>query len=141
MASLFGFGPSAKLEITLDDQEGRQTYLAKSHEKPAGEALPIYSGDDKVSGKVKVILPPGKKLEHLGIMVELRGVTELYYDRSQSEDFVSLVQELEAGAGTLTSTKEYEFSFDSVDKPHESYNGNNVRVRYYVIGRGQRIAL
>jgi hypothetical protein len=75
MASLFGFGgPSAKVEIELDNAEGLQkTIEIESSENETKEERIIYSGADTIKGKVKVIIPSGKKLEHIGIKVELVG--------------------------------------------------------------------
>ena len=69
--SLFGFGPSAKVEVTLAEDPDRKTVKVQTEEKT--EELFIYSGEDSVAGSVKVILPSGKKLEHVGIKVELIG--------------------------------------------------------------------
>ena len=72
MASFFGLGgPAAKVEIALDNSDGRKSIEVASEE--AQQELMIYSGGDKVSGTVKVIIPSGKKLEHLGIKVEVIG--------------------------------------------------------------------
>ncbi len=35
--------------------------------------LYIFEGREPVRGRVRVTLPPGKKLEHLGVKVELKG--------------------------------------------------------------------
>ena len=69
--SIFGFGPSAKVEIQLTGQEERSLITVESEEKK--EELPIYSGDDAISGTAKVIVPSGKKLDHVGIKIELIG--------------------------------------------------------------------
>jgi vacuolar protein sorting-associated protein 26 len=44
---------------------------------------------------------------------------------------VAMIHELQT-PGTLTQSKEYPFEFDSVEKQFESYNGLNVRLRYFV---------
>ena len=36
--------------------------------------VPIYSGDERVAGRITVFVPDGKKMEHLGIKVELKGI-------------------------------------------------------------------
>ena len=73
MASLFGFGgPSAKIEIELDNAEGLQKTIEVESDETK-EELVIYSGADTIKGTVKVILPSGKKLEHVGIKIELIG--------------------------------------------------------------------
>ena len=37
--------------------------------------LPIYSGNENVSGTVDISVPPGKKIEHQGIRIEMIGQT------------------------------------------------------------------
>jgi vacuolar protein sorting-associated protein 26 len=44
---------------------------------------------------------------------------------------LSVVHELEP-AGILTESKTWEFNFEKVDKPHESYNGINISLNYYL---------
>jgi len=39
--------------------------------------LPIYQTHEGVSGTVEIVLAPGKKLEHLGIKIELVGAIEV----------------------------------------------------------------
>ena len=70
----------------------------------------------------------GKKLEHHGIRVEFVGQIEMFYDRGNHHDFLSLVRQLDP-PGELTSSKVYNFDFQQVEKPYESYTGTNVRLR------------
>jgi vacuolar protein sorting-associated protein 26 len=35
-------------------------------------------------------------------------------------------------AGELTATKAYPFDFENVDKQYDSYNGINVKLRYFL---------
>lgn len=71
---------------------------------------------------------PGSKLEHQGIKVELIGQIELYYDRGNHHEFVSMVKEL-ARPGDLIQNTSYPFEFANVEKPYEVYVGSNVRLR------------
>ena len=73
----------------------------------------------------------GKKLDHLGIKVELIGCIENLFDKTQSTNFIQLAQELEA-PGTLTDSASYNFAFNRVEKQFETYNGIIVRLRYFV---------
>jgi len=73
----------------------------------------------------------GKKLEHLGIKIELIGQIEMMYDRANPYDFTSLVRELEP-PGELTENKVYQFEFNNVEKQYETYSGSNVRLRYFL---------
>lgn len=86
---------------------------------------------ETVAGSVKLRMNPGKKVEHVGIRVELIGQIELFYDRGNHFEFTSLLKEL-APPGVLTASEEFPFQFDNVEKLHESYNGINVRLRYFI---------
>lgn len=82
------------------------------------------------SSQVNIVLKKhGSKLEHQGIKIEFIGQIELYYDRGNHHEFVSLVKEL-ARPGELIQNTTYKFEFLNVEKPYESYTGSNVRLRY-----------
>lgn len=36
--------------------------------------LHVYQGREAIRGRVRVVVPAGKKLEHIGIKVELKGI-------------------------------------------------------------------
>ena len=58
---------------------------------------------------------------------------ELFYDRGDHFEFTSVSREL-APAGTLTESEvEFPFDFADIEKPYESYNGINVRLRFVFI--------
>jgi hypothetical protein len=40
--------------------------------------------------QVRVVAPPGKRVEHQGIKIELLGQIELFVDRGSYYDFISL---------------------------------------------------
>ena len=61
--------------------------------------------------------------------VELLGQIELYFDRGNVYEFVSLVRELEP-PGDLTGPKALPFEFNRVEMQYETYHGINVRLRY-----------
>lgn len=71
----------------------------------------------------------GKRLEHQGIRVEFIGQIELFYDRGNNHDFLSLVKQLEPPR-EMAQDAVYDFDFHQVEKPHETYTGTNVRLRY-----------
>lgn len=74
---------------------------------------------------------PGSKLEHQGISVSFIGLIELNQDRGTHHEFASLVKDL-AKPGELTHNASYPFEFVNVEKPHESYTGRNVNLRYFI---------
>eukprot|EP00003_Mantamonas_plastica_P032254 TRINITY_DN869_c2_g1_i3.p2 TRINITY_DN869_c2_g1~~TRINITY_DN869_c2_g1_i3.p2 ORF type:complete len:110 (+),score=37.68 TRINITY_DN869_c2_g1_i3:546-875(+) len=92
------------------------------------QRMPLFQTGDAVKGKVHINIKNGKKVDHIGVRCELIGQIELFYDRGNHYEFLSLARELEQ-AGELTSSKDYEFEFQNVEKQYESYNGINVRLR------------
>lgn len=56
---------------------------------------------------------------------------EMFYDRGNHYEFLSLVQEL-AAPGELLHPQTFPFNFKNVEKQYESYNGINVKLRYFV---------
>ncbi|NXU68747.1 VP26B protein, partial [Horornis vulcanius] len=56
---------------------------------------------------------------------------ELYYDRGNHHEFVSLVKDL-ARPGEFTQSQTFDFEFTHVEKPYESYTGQNVKLRYFL---------
>lgn len=55
--------------------------------------------------------------------------SELYYDRGNHHEFVSLVKDL-ARPGEMSQSQTFDFEFTHVEKPYESYTGQNVKLRY-----------
>lgn len=55
----------------------------------------------------------------------------MHNDRGVHDDFLSLGQELAAPA-ELRHPETFDFEFKNVEKQYESYNGANVRLRYYI---------
>ena len=95
--------------------------------------------------QVNVRVRDGKKFQHDGIRIELIGSigtcfclgllhrtptdsVELFYDRGNHYEFVSLAQELAAG-GEMRQAQSYDFTFKNVEKQYESYSGINVKLR------------
>ncbi|ODN96429.1 vacuolar protein sorting 26 [Cryptococcus wingfieldii CBS 7118] len=129
--SFFKF-PAAPIEVEIilpGEQERRQVEVKSEGGKP--EPCPVYYDGETIEGHVTVRVKDGKKFSHEGIRVELVGTIELFYDRKNHYDFVSLSQEL-IGAGEARQAQTYDFSFKNVEKPYESYVGINVRLRYYL---------
>lgn len=55
----------------------------------------------------------------------------MFYDRGNHYEFLSLGQEL-AAPGELQHPQTFPFNFKNVEKQYESYNGINVKLRYFV---------
>lgn len=129
--SLFGLvAGSATIEITFDNLDGRKNVPVKDKDGSIVK-LPLFQGEDDISGKAEINIGNSKKLEHTGIRVELIGKIESYVDAKQSSDFMSIGRELES-AGILTENKTYTFSFPKFEKQFETYSGIGVKLRYFV---------
>ncbi|XP_016308313.1 vacuolar protein sorting-associated protein 26B-like [Sinocyclocheilus anshuiensis] len=129
--SFFGFGQTAEIDIVLNDAETRKKAEHKTEDGKKDKYFLFYDGET-VSGKVNVTLKtPGKRLEHNGIKIEFVGLIELYYDRGNHHEFVSLVKDL-ARPGELSQSQTFYFEFTHVEKPYESYTGQNVKLRYHL---------
>ncbi|KAJ5333250.1 Vacuolar protein sorting-associated protein 26 [Penicillium brevicompactum] len=129
MASLF-FSAPVDIDVVLEDLDERQTVDVKL-DKGHRERVPLYMDGESVKGAVTVRPKDGKRLEHTGIKVQFIGTIEMFYDRGNHYEFLSLVQEL-AAPGELLHPQSFPFNFKNVEKQYESYNGINVKLRYFV---------
>lgn len=104
MQAFFGsaFGTPVNVDVSLAGTGDRRYRDAVA----VGTGLPqrqyIYSTGDDIVGDVKVGVVGGRRLEHLGVKIELKGVVDISNDKGgHSHEFVSVVREL-AAPGSLT---------------------------------------
>ncbi|RCK57576.1 Carboxypeptidase Y-deficient protein 8 [Candida viswanathii] len=118
------------IEIRLDNEDSRKHHEVKS---PQGrlEKLPVYKDGESVKGTVTLRTKEGKKLDHLGVKVQLLGSIETNTDSIVSSEFLTLATEL-AAPSQLVHPESYPFEFKNVEKQYESYRGKNVRLRYFI---------
>lgn len=120
------------MEFVSSSTDGSE--LKKTQVKgPRGqvEELPLYKNKDTVKGFVKVIPIPGKRVEHVGIRVQLVGEIVMASDESHPHEILSLVRDL-APPGEMMSQETYPFEFKSVEMEYDSYRGTRVKLRYAV---------
>jgi len=112
---------------------GQQNRARKLVRIPGGDPAEqlIYNGSESISGTVEVSAPPGKKVEHQGIKIELIGQIELLNDRLSTPTRISGIVKLLDNAGVLASNKVFPFEFTG-ERPFETYSGLNVRLRYFL---------
>jgi len=129
--SFFGFGTSTKIHIHFDGEKERANQVRKIESKKGVQTvnLPVYSGKDDISGSI--IVQTSKSMDHIGVKAELFGVIEILYDRNNRQEFLHSVKEL-SPPGTIAGKKQFKFHFTDTNKQHESYDGMNVRLHYYV---------
>jgi vacuolar protein sorting-associated protein 26 len=73
MSSLFSFTVNPTVNIFFNDESSRTKKSVKQQGKVESEELLIYGGQESVSGSIEVVIPPGKKIEHQGIKIEMIG--------------------------------------------------------------------
>jgi vacuolar protein sorting-associated protein 26 len=142
------FSTPVDIDIVLDDGDDR-TMVDMKADKGRREKAPLYKDGESVKGAVTIRPKDGKRLEHTGIKVQFIGtigescalqflvgidannLTEMFFDRGNHYEFLSLGQEL-AAPGDLQHPQAFDFNFKNVEKQYESYSGINVRLRYFV---------
>ncbi|KAF8608839.1 vacuolar protein sorting-associated protein 26 [Ceratobasidium sp. AG-I] len=129
MAAFF-FAQPVDIDIKLENEEARKLVDVKV-DKERTQSSPVYYDGETVAGTVTVRVRDGRKLVHDGIKVEYVGCIELFYDRGNHHEFLSLSQEL-AAPGEMRQAQTFEFAFKNVEKQFESYQGINVKLRYFV---------
>lgn len=127
--SLF-FKAPLDIEIRLDGEDGRDHVDIKN---PQGriDKLPVYKDGESVKGAITIRTKEGRKVEHMGVKVQLLGSIDTNTDSIVSSEFLSLATEL-AAPSVLSHPETYPFEFKNVEKQYESYRGKNVKLRYYV---------
>ncbi|BFZ60172.1 Vacuolar protein sorting-associated protein 26 [Saitoella coloradoensis] len=129
MASLF-FKSPLDIDLRLDGEDERKMVEVKV-DKDRREKAPLYLDGESVKGSVTIRPKDNKRLEHTGIKVQFIGSIELFFDRGNHYEFLSLVQEL-AAPGEMRNAQTFDFEFKNVEKQYESYHGINVKLRYFV---------
>jgi len=118
------------VDIRLEGEDERKQVEVKL-EKERRESSPVYFDGESVIGQATIRVRDGKKLVHEGIKVEFVGSIELFYDRGNHYEFLSLSQEL-AAPGEMRQAQTFDFHFKNVEKQFESYQGINVKLRYVI---------
>jgi len=117
--------------INLDDAATRPKVSVK-YKKETPEELFRFTNHEDVRGSVTFVPKDGKRVEHLGIRVQLIGQIETPADHGVHFEFISLLCSL-AEPGEIHGTGvTLPFEFQRADFVNESYNGQNVRLRYFL---------
>ncbi|OCK97704.1 vacuolar protein sorting-associated protein 26B-A [Cenococcum geophilum 1.58] len=124
------FSTPVDIDIVLEDTDERAMVDVKL-DKNRKEKVPLYMDGESVKGSVTIRPKDGKRLEHTGIKVQFIGTIEMFFDRGNHYEFLSLGQEL-AAPGDLQHPQTFDFNFKNVEKQYESYNGINVKLHYFI---------
>lgn len=138
---LFGLGSPCEITVDLDGASTRRyvnqaQYTSSVHNaaKQANEKvqpLPLFTELETVGGRITIAVKDGKFVQHRGIKVEFVGTIDMLYDRENSQEFTSLVRQLD-DPGTLRGQARYTFQFTNVEKSFDTYEGINVQLRYFL---------
>jgi vacuolar protein sorting-associated protein 26 len=88
----------------------------------------VFSSGERISGELRLSVAGGKRLEHAGLKLELKGVLDVASEKAPHE-FAAQVLEL-SGPGALAGVTSVPFTFARAAAPVESYVGANARVAY-----------
>ena len=127
LSSALGLGGKCKVEVEFDSAE-RPGPLG-----PPGSSsvVPCFTNNDTVAGTIRLIPLSLKKVDHLGVRVQLVGEVVLKSDKHRPHEFLSVVRDV-APPGDLTAIETVRFEFEDVQMPYESYSGSQVTLRYSV---------
>lgn len=106
----------------------------RAMKKHGFEELPTFQTvGEGVSGEITLSPKSGRAVDHSGVKVELIGEIDMLFGQASQYEFLSLVKPLD-NPGTLDRVRTYQFDFPAkqIDTQYESYDGINVRVRYFV---------
>lgn len=99
------------------------------------EMVYAYGEQEDVQGVAHLILPQGKKFEHLGIKIQFVGRVDMSHAVIEGRthyDFLSQTKEVSPPSTLYQAQTSIPFYFKADDKPHETYHGRNVTIRYFV---------
>lgn len=113
-------------EISIWGMQWRTEIRKKKKVKNKGQGEFVLGGVLSEEGSWSLLAKPhGAR----GLVVEADAFSpELYYDRGNHHEFVSLVKDL-ARPGEISQSQAFDFEFTHVEKPYESYTGQNVKLR------------
>ncbi|KAK4536916.1 hypothetical protein CDCA_CDCA10G2941 [Cyanidium caldarium] len=107
---------------------------AGEHRRVDARRRPIYAPAETVSGTVSVRVKSGRPLAHRGIQIECVGFIDgLRGRRHTRQELLSVgLRCEEADVIPAGEVRRYPFAFVDIDKPYDTYDGINVRLRYAV---------
>jgi len=106
--------------------------ITVKYKKGTPEELFRFSNHDDVRGSVTFVPKDGKRVDHMGIRVQLIGLIETPADHGDHFEFTSLLCSLSEPGFIQGTGVTLPFEFQRADLVNESYNGQNVRLRYLI---------
>lgn len=76
-----------EIDVNINKVDNRKNGSLKDKQGNTFKA-PVFSDGEDIKGQVAITLNKNKRIEHLGIRVELIGVIENLYDKNQNSTFL-----------------------------------------------------
>jgi hypothetical protein len=127
--SFFGAGPTVDLEYNFIEQaSGKKKFVDVETDKGL-QKVQVFTQGDLIKGNLKA--KSTKTFDHVGIKLQLIGEIVSVYDRGEHNQFL-FEEKVVSQAGTFPKELTYEFDFPTAKLEHDSYNGVNAKLRYYL---------
>lgn len=117
------------MEFDDDASSSSKAPSTSGRERGSVAPPPVFTDKDTIKGRVQVIPLSLKRVDHLGIRVQLFGEVVAKSDKHRPREFLSMVQDV-APSGDISAIQTLDFEFEHVEMPHESYHGSLVSLRY-----------
>ena len=92
---------------------------------------PTFFSKENISGKVEFI-KNSSSFDYLGITIELIGLIDNYLKPKDNLRFLSLNKVLSKNGSLTKDITSYNFNFNKVKLPYESYKGDSIEVKYII---------
>ena len=92
--SLF-FKAPLDIEVRLSGEDTRK-HVEVKNKNGRKEKLPLYEDGESVKGQVTIRVKDGRRVEHLGIKIQLIGTIDTNNEGLNFDNFLYLVKELSA---------------------------------------------
>ncbi|KAJ1471813.1 vacuolar protein sorting-associated protein 26-domain-containing protein [Baffinella frigidus] len=96
----------------------------------------LLAGEDPVAGSVEIVIKSGRIIEHSGVQVLFLGFIESVenpeFSHTHRAEFLHLSRDVAPTGKLEQGSHKFDFDFGMVEKPHESYHGRYVSLRYVV---------
>ena len=116
--------------IIFNEGKHRHRHKLKDRNKKSNR-YPTFFPEDDISGKIEFIKTTNS-FDYSLINVELIGLIENYKDSKNSVKFLSLNQDVAKNGSLTKDITTFNFLFNKVKLPHESYKGDSIGVKYII---------
>eukprot|EP00668_Euglena_longa_P014417 GGOE01018406.1.p1 GENE.GGOE01018406.1~~GGOE01018406.1.p1 ORF type:complete len:307 (+),score=76.82 GGOE01018406.1:176-1096(+) len=133
--TIFGFGTPIDINITFNDADKRKRVAvlkySEEFQRSEKEVFYLFTNGESIHGQVIVATPPDRKVDFNELKCELIGQITIDNHSKEVNDF-TCHELLLSGPGSVQGTCVFDYCFENVEKPHESYAGICAQLRYFI---------